>query len=99
MSDQSYDPIKAGFPAGTNVELVCKLYDVVHGQKFAKRKEITYKSSFKNDLGADSLDIVELLIEVENVFGIYIPTEHDEELTTFGKMAEYVSNIVSRKTK
>ena len=48
------------------------------------------KSSFVNDLGADSLDVVEFVMEVETEFGIQIPDEDAAKLDTVGKAVEYI---------
>ena len=48
------------------------------------------KSSFVNDLGADSLDVVEFVMEVEKEFGIQIPDEDASKLDTVGKAVEYI---------
>ncbi len=48
------------------------------------------KSSFVNDLGADSLDVVEFVMEVEKEFGIQIPDEDAAKLDTVGKAVEYI---------
>jgi acyl carrier protein len=53
------------------------------------------EASFTNDLGIDSLDIFELIIEVENVFHISIPSEDAEKLITPGKLIEYIKSNTS----
>ena len=56
--------------------------------------EIAMTSSFTNDLGADSLDTVELIMEFEKTFDISIPDEHAENITTVGEAVEYLSSQV-----
>ena len=51
---------------------------------------ITESSSFANDLGADSLDTVELIMEFENAFGITIPDEDAEKIATVGDVINYI---------
>lgn len=51
---------------------------------------ITEKSSFKEDLGADSLDLFEMVMALEEEFGVEIPTEDLEKITTVGEVAAYI---------
>ena len=51
---------------------------------------ITEEASFKEDLGVDSLDLFELVMALEEEFGVEIPTEDLETLTTVGDVAKYV---------
>jgi acyl carrier protein len=52
--------------------------------------EVTPGASFTNDLGADSLDTVELIMEFEKVFNISIPDEQAETITTVGQATAYI---------
>ena len=52
--------------------------------------EVTNEASFTNDLGADSLDTVELIMEFEKDFGISIPDEQAEKITTVGDAIAYI---------
>ena len=52
--------------------------------------EITESASFANDLGADSLDTVELIMEFEKEFNISIPDEEAEKIVTVGNAIEYI---------
>jgi len=52
--------------------------------------EITEQASFTNDLGADSLDIVELIMEFEKVFGVTIPDDQAEKITTVGEAIAFI---------
>ena len=51
---------------------------------------ITEEASFKEDLGVDSLDLFELVMELEEEFGIEIPSEDLEQLATIGDVAKYI---------
>lgn len=53
--------------------------------------EIQEESDFTNDLGADSLDIVELVMELEETFDIQIPDDETEKLKTVGDVINYIS--------
>jgi len=57
-----------------------------------KESEITNEASFIKDLGADSLDLAELVMDIENKFGITIPDNEVEKLTTTGSLIEYINN-------
>ncbi|MEO1514392.1 MAG: acyl carrier protein [Bacteroidota bacterium] len=60
------------------------------------KTEVTPEASFTNDLGADSLDTVELIMEFEKEFDISIPDEQAENIQTVGQAIEYLeSNIAS----
>ncbi len=54
--------------------------------------EVTKEASFANDLGADSLDTVELIMEFEKVFEITIPDEAAEQIVSVGHAIEYLAN-------
>jgi acyl carrier protein len=52
--------------------------------------EVTTEASFTNDLGADSLDTVELIMEFEKEFNIAIPDDQAEKISTVGQAVEYI---------
>ena len=54
--------------------------------------DITEGTSFKEDLGADSLDLFELVMSLEEEFGVEIPTEDLEGIVTLGDLAAYLKN-------
>jgi acyl carrier protein len=56
--------------------------------------EVTHEASFTNDLGADSLDTVELIMEFEKEFNIAIPDDQAEKIATVGNAIEYIENNV-----
>jgi acyl carrier protein len=56
--------------------------------------EVTPEASFTNDLGADSLDTVELIMEFEKEFNIAIPDDQAEKISTVGQALEYIQNNI-----
>ena len=54
--------------------------------------EVTNEASFTNDLGADSLDTVELIMEFEKEFDIQIPDDQAENIATVGQAVSYIEN-------
>lgn len=56
--------------------------------------DVTPEKSFTNDLGADSLDTVELIMEFEKEFGISIPDDQAEKISTVGDAIQYIENNV-----
>ena len=63
----------------------------------AEESEVTETANFTNDLGADSLDTVELLMEFERVFGIKIPDEDASQIATVADAVKYVEEKVANK--
>ena len=57
-------------------------------------EEITMESGFVDDLGADSLDVVELIMALEEEFDIEIPDEDAEKITTVGDVVDYIKSRV-----
>jgi len=54
--------------------------------------EVTSEASFKDDLGADSLDVVELVMELEDEFDLEISDEDAEKITTVGEVVNYIQS-------
>lgn len=59
--------------------------------------QVTEGASFVNDLGADSLDTVELVMALEEEFGLEIPDEEAEKITTVGEAIEYIQNKLPKE--
>ena len=71
-------------------EVQAKLKEIVMDRLNAEEEQIKPEASFVEDLGADSLDIVELIMGIEEEFDIEIPDEDAEKLTTVGEAMSYV---------
>ena len=70
--------------------LLEKIQSVLAQQFEVAADSITEEANIIDDLGADSLDVVELIMSVEDEFGLSIPDEDAAELTTVGKLIEYI---------
>jgi acyl carrier protein len=60
-------------------------------------EELTLDASYVEDLGADSLDTVEMIMEFEDEFGIEIPDEDAEDLTTVGESIDYLEDLLEEE--
>ncbi|WP_041643871.1 acyl carrier protein [Mahella australiensis] len=69
-----------------------KIRDVIVDQLGVEPDEVKLESSFIDDLGADSLDIVELIMALEEEFDMEIPDEEAENLTTVNDVVEYIKS-------
>jgi len=69
-----------------------KVKDVIVEKLGVDAAKVTEDASFIDDLGADSLDTVELIMQFEEVFDIEIPDEDAETITTVGKAVTYVDS-------
>lgn len=69
-----------------------KVKDIIVEQLGVKREQVTENASFIDDLGADSLDTVELVMALEEAFNVEIPDEEAEKIKTVGEAINYVNN-------
>ncbi|NLX70900.1 MAG: acyl carrier protein [Clostridiales bacterium] len=67
-----------------------KIRDIIVEQLGVDEGEVTLESKFIDDLGADSLDIVELIMALEEEFDMEIPDEEAEKISTVGDVVEYL---------
>lgn len=76
-------------------EIYEKVQKIVAEQLGVDASEVTPQASFANDLGADSLDTVELVMALEEEFDVEIPDEAAEEIATVQAAVDYISNKVA----
>ena len=78
-------------------EIEAKVIQIVSEQMSVDKNEISRNTSFVNDLNADSLDTVELVMELEDEFELTIPDEEAENLKTVGEAIDYVRKHLENK--
>ena len=76
--------------ADNNIE--SKVKEIIVSKLGVEDTQVTPNASFTNDLGADSLDTVELVMEFEKAFNLQIPDEDAEKIQTVGDAVSYISN-------
>jgi acyl carrier protein len=81
----------------TEAEIESKVIDIVAEQMGVEKTEITRETSFVNDLNADSLDTVELVMEFEDAFDTSIPDEEAEKIGTVGAAISYIKTAMAQK--
>lgn len=69
-----------------------KLREMIAGVLNVDPKEITSETTFLEDLGADSLDVYQIIMGIEEAFHIEIPAEKAERITTVGEAVELIKN-------
>ncbi|HDI11356.1 MAG TPA: acyl carrier protein [Candidatus Acetothermia bacterium] len=74
-----------------------RVKEIIAEQLMVELDEVTEDATFSDDLGADSLDIVELVMELEDEFGIEIPEEDLEKINTVGEAIAYIESKVEEK--
>lgn len=74
-----------------------KITEIIVEQLGVKQEEVTPEASFVDDLGADSLDTVELVMALEEEFGIEIPDEDAEKIQTVGDAIRYIEEKSGQK--
>jgi acyl carrier protein len=79
-------------------EIENKVVEIISEQMGVDKSEITRETSFINDLNADSLDTVELVMEFEDEFDMSIPDEEAEKIQTVGAAIDYIVNAIHSKS-
>ena len=69
-----------------------KVTNIIVDKLSVDKSRVVPEASFRDDLGADSLDTVELIMEFEEEFDLEIPDEDAEKITTVGAALEYINN-------
>ncbi len=75
-------------------EIEAKVIDIVAEQMGVDKSEISRETSFTNDLNADSLDTVELVMEFEDEFETSIPDDEAEKIQTVGQAIDYIKKAI-----
>ena len=75
----------------TRAEIEAKVIDIVSTQLGVDKQEVKLESSFANDLNADSLDTVELVMELEDAFSTSIPDDKAEQIQTVGSAVDFIA--------
>ena len=81
----------------SNPSIEERVIQIVCDNLGVNREQVTRKTSFQEDIGADSLDIVELVMELEEEFEITIPDEEAEKIKTVGEAIDYIENEIKKK--
>ena len=85
---------------GVDVQAIeSKIIEIISEQMGVEKSEIRRETSFINDLNADSLDTVELVMEFEDEFDMSIPDEEAEKIQTVGAAVDYIVNIARTKNQ
>lgn len=74
----------------TMAEIIDKVQAIIAEKLSVDAADVTLEKSFTNDLGADSLDTVELIMEFEKEFGISIPDDQAEKISTVGDAVKFI---------
>jgi len=78
--------------AASRDEVFERIREVLAERLSVEESDITEEANFQEDLGADSLDLVEMIMELEDQFGIKIPDEDAQQIQTVGQAVDYVTS-------
>lgn len=82
-------------PQETDLNIFEKVRDIVSLQLGVDKQLVTLEANFANDLGADSLDTVELVMAIEEEFNIEIPDEDAEKIATLNQAVKFIEQAVN----
>ncbi|MDX9909605.1 MAG: acyl carrier protein [Bacteroidales bacterium] len=77
-------------------DIAAKVKAIIVDKLGVDESEVTNEASFTNDLGADSLDTVELIMEFEKEFDLAIPDDQAEKISTVGEAISHIEEAVSK---
>ena len=77
-------------------DITSRVKAIIADKLDVEETEVTPEASFTNDLGADSLDTVELIMEFEKEFNIQIPDDQAEKITTVGHAIAYIEEVIKQ---
>jgi acyl carrier protein len=78
-----------------SADILSKIQGIIAEQLDVKESDVTPEKSFTDDLGADSLAIVELVLALEETFGVKIPDDEVDKIKTVGDAVEYIKKQAS----
>lgn len=82
-----------------NENILNKVKDIIIEQLGVDEKDVTLKANFADDLGADSLDTVELVMAIEEEFDIEIPDDEAAKIVTLDQAVKFIDQIVKENNK
>lgn len=83
----------------TTQEIEEKVISIVAEHLAREPSEITRETSFVNDLNADSLDIVEVVMDLEEAYDMNVPDEDAQKIDTVGAAVDYIEQQVAKRTE
>ena len=93
---QTRGPDQPDIEAAKVTQIKDRVIDVVADQFGVPKEQIKFDTHFVNDLGADSLDVTELVMELEEEFAIHIPDDAAEKIQTVGQAIEHIVLAVAK---
>lgn len=78
-------------------EITSRVKAIIVDKLGVEESEVTNEASFTNDLGADCIDAIELILEFEEEFGISIPNDQAEKIVTVGDAVSYIEEQQKKK--